>query len=315
MALRGYLAGEVAEDYADGLVSRREALRRLGLLGLGLTSATTILAACGGDDDGGESSSSSSESTSNAEGSDSSGADSTESSSTTPTTRGAPVTAEPVTFDSPVGALQAAVAIPAAPKGAVLVVHENRGLTPHFFDLVGRLATDGYAALCVDLLSSAGGTASLTDEAAVQAALGEADMETLLATLSAGIDELELRAPGVKIGTVGFCFGGAMVWNMLQAGDSRLSAASPFYGPAPPSPEFSRADAAVFAVYAGNDDRVNASREEAVAALEASGLTYKVKTFEGVDHAFFNDTGPRYDEAAATEAYALLLDWFGQHLA
>ena len=71
----------------------------------------------------------------------------------------------------------------------------------------------------------------------------------------------------------------------------------------------------MFAVYAGNDDRVNASREEAVAALEASGLTYKVKTFEGVDHAFFNDTGPRYDEAAATEAYALLLDWFGQHLA
>ena len=284
------------------------------MLGLGLTSATTILAACGGDDDGGESSSSSSESPPVTEGSDSGGADSNGSSSTTPTTHGAPVTAEPVTFDSPVGALQAAVAIPAAPKGAVLVVHENRGLTPHFFDLVGRLATDGYAALCVDLLSSAGGTGSLTDEAAVQAALGEADMETLLATLSAGIDELELRAPGVKIGTVGFCFGGAMVWNMLQAGDSRLRRRHRSTAPRPES-GVQRAEPAVFAVYAGNDDRVNASREEAVAALEASGLTYKVKTFEGVDHAFFNDTGPRYDEAAATEAYALLLDWFGQHLA
>ena len=30
-----YLAEEIAEDHADGLVSRREALRRLGLLGLG----------------------------------------------------------------------------------------------------------------------------------------------------------------------------------------------------------------------------------------------------------------------------------------
>ena len=51
MALRDYLAGEVAEDCAAGFVTRREALRRLGLLGLGLASATTLLAACGGDDD------------------------------------------------------------------------------------------------------------------------------------------------------------------------------------------------------------------------------------------------------------------------
>ena len=55
---------------------------------------------------------------------------------------------------------------------------------------------------------------------------------------------------------------------------------------------------------------MNASRDRAVAALEVAGLTHEVKTFDGVDHAFFNDTGPRYDEAAATEAYALVLDWF-----
>ena len=60
---------------------------------------------------------------------------------------------------------------------------------------------------------------------------------------------------------------------------------------------------------------MNASRDRAVAALEVAGLTHEVKTFDGVDHAFFNDTGPRYDEAAATEAYALVLDWFGRYLA
>ncbi|MDT7562479.1 MAG: carboxymethylenebutenolidase, partial [Pseudonocardiales bacterium] len=47
MALRNYLVGEVAEDFADGLLTRREALRRLGLLGLGVTSAGALLAACG----------------------------------------------------------------------------------------------------------------------------------------------------------------------------------------------------------------------------------------------------------------------------
>ena len=39
-----YLAEEIAEDHADGLVSRREALRRLGLLGLGGAAAASLLA-------------------------------------------------------------------------------------------------------------------------------------------------------------------------------------------------------------------------------------------------------------------------------
>ena len=57
-----------------------------------------------------------------------------------------------------------------------------------------------------------------------------------------------------------------------------------------------------------------ASREAATAALEQAGLTHEIVTYPGVNHAFFNDTGARYDQAAATEAYAKVLDWFGQHL-
>jgi carboxymethylenebutenolidase len=37
--------------------------------------------------------------------------------------------------------------------------------------------------------------------------------------------------------------------------------------------------------------------------------------FDGVDHAFFNDTGSRYDANAASQAYQAMLDWFGRHLA
>ena len=67
-------------------------------------------------------------------------------------------------------------------------------------------------------------------------------------------------------------------------------------------------------VYAEQDARVNASREAAAAALEQAGLTHEIVTYPGANHAFFNDTGPRYDQAAATQAYAKVLDWFGQHL-
>ena len=72
--------------------------------------------------------------------------------------------------------------------------------------------------------------------------------------------------------------------------------------------------AAVLAIYAGLDDRVNASRDRAVAALEAAGLTYEVQTYDGADHAFFNDTGPRYNAEAATDAYRRVLAWFRTHL-
>ena len=306
MAMRDYLISEIVQDTVDGLLTRREALRRLGLFGLGIGSASALLAGCGDDGSGGDGEAAAVSTTI---------APSTTSAPTSTTAApAAPPAAELVRFEGPAGELQAAVAEAADPTGAVLVVHENRGLTPHFFDLVSRLAADGYTALSVDLVSRQGGTAALADEGAAQAALGETATEDLVADLRAGIDELERRAPGVAVGTVGFCFGGAMVWNLLAAGEDRLAAAAPFYGPAPDGADFSGTDAAVFAVYAELDDRVNASRDAATAALEAAGLTHEVKTFPGVDHAFFNDTGARYDADAAAEAYADLLAWFGEHL-
>jgi carboxymethylenebutenolidase len=304
MALRGYLVGEVTQDFADGLLTRREALRRLVLLGVSLNAATALLAACG--DGGGEgtagprATAEDSPATTDAQ---------------TPGATGSPVPGESVTFAGPSGDLHGAWAAPTQPRGAVLVIHENRGLTPHFFDVVGRFSRDGYSALCVDLLSPEGGTASLTDPAAAPSALGNAPVERLLGDLQAGIDEVQRRTPGADVGTVGFCFGGGMVWNLLQAGEQRLAAAVPFYGPAPENPDFNRAKAAVLAIYGELDSRVNASRDRAEAALKAAGLTYEVRVFPGADHAFFNDTGQRYNAQAATEAYRAVLDWYNTYLA
>jgi carboxymethylenebutenolidase len=70
----------------------------------------------------------------------------------------------------------------------------------------------------------------------------------------------------------------------------------------------------VLGIYAEQDARVNATREAATAALEAAELPHEIVTYPGANHAFFNDTGPRYNEAAATQAYDKVLDWFGRHL-
>jgi carboxymethylenebutenolidase len=69
------------------------------------------------------------------------------------------------------------------------------------------------------------------------------------------------------------------------------------------------------AIYGELDERVNASRERTKAALAKAGLPHEIVTFPGANHAFFNDTGARYDPKSAQEAYRKLLDWFGRYLA
>jgi carboxymethylenebutenolidase len=305
VALEGYLAEEIALDCAHGHISRREALRRLGLLGVGATSAAALLAACG--DDG---SSASADSTAPASPAPTSG-------STGASTTAAPdaTASEDVSFPGPNGDLLGIWSEAADPQGAVLVIHENRGLTPDIRAIPPRLAADGYSALAVDLLSEEGGTAAVGDEAAAFAALAAAGEDRLVADLHAAVDELERRAPSSNFAVIGFCFGGGMTWALLDDGEPRLAAAVPFYGPAPAEPDFSGSSAAVLGIYAELDDRVNATRDAAEAALQRADLTYELRTFPGVDHAFFNPARPSYDAEASAEAYQAMLDWFGEHLA
>jgi carboxymethylenebutenolidase len=294
-ALQRYLVEEIAIDHADGLLSRREALRRLGLMGMSAAAATTLLAACAGDRE------------------PATGASPTGAAPAGPT----PLPTQPITFTGTDGGeLQAAWA-PAAgqPFGAALVIHENRGLTDHIRSVAGRLAASGYSALAVDLLSEEGGTAALGDSANATAALGKVPPERFVRDMKAALGELSQRVPGGKLAAVGFCFGGGMVWRLLASGEPRLSAAVPFYGPLPETPDFSKSGAAVLGIYAANDTRITSTKDPAEAALTQAGLPHELVVYPGVDHAFFNDTGARYDPTAAAQAYQKMLDWFGRYLA
>jgi carboxymethylenebutenolidase len=293
-----YLTEEVVEDYSDGMLSRREALRRLGLLGVAVTVASMLLAAC------------------DAANQDGAGGPAPGSSEGAAAAGPSPRPTEAVTFDGPEGSqLLGAWAAADEPRGCVLVVHENRGLTDHIRSVAGRLAASGYSALAVDLLSEEGGTASFKDEGEVTAALNGVPDTRFVADMKAAISELERRTPEAKIGAVGFCFGGAMVWTLLASGEPRLAAAVPFYGPLPEGADLAGSrNAAVLGVYAEQDTRVNASRDAARTALERAGLTHEIVTYPDAGHAFFNDTGQRYNAVAAAAAYTKLLDWFGSHL-
>jgi carboxymethylenebutenolidase len=305
----GYLTEEVVEDYSDGIITRREALHRLGLLGMASVVAVPLLAAC--DAGGGSTAPTPS-------GSSSAGAPSASASSAGSATPAGPSAraTEAITFAGPEDRqLQGAWVAAEEPRGAVLVIHENRGLTDHIRSVAGRLASSGYSALALDLLSEEGGTASFPGEAEVSAALNNVPDGRFVADMKAAVGELARRTPKAKIGAVGFCFGGGMVWSLLAAGEPRLAAAAPFYGPLPDGADFAGSpNAAVLAMYGEQDERVNASRDAARAALEKASLTHQLVTFPGAGHAFFNDTGQRYNPAAASSAYQQLTAWFGQHL-
>lgn len=296
-----YLVEEVGIDCADGLISRREALRRLALMGVGAAAASSLLAACANDV---------------AERPEASASPTT--SGATPTATPDPTTGalatEAIEFTGPNGKLFGGYAAAEDAKGAVLVIHENRGLKEHFNNVAGRLARDGYSALALDLLSEEGGTAALNDDAQAMAALGAAPPARFVADMKAGLDELERRNPDAALGIIGFCFGGGQVWSMLQDGDERLAAAAPFYGTPPEPADFSESKAAVLAVYGALDTRVGATRQAAQDAVDKAGLANKFLVYEGADHAFFNDTGARYNPEAAGEVYQELLEWFGRYL-
>jgi len=223
---------------------------------------------------------------------------------------------EAITFNGPNGPLQGAFAAAPNPRGAVLVIHENRGLNDHIRTVVGRFAAAGFTAIGLDLLSEEGGTASL-DPNNVPTQFGViagSAPDRFVSDMKACLDELQRRAPNAKIGAVGFCFGGGMIWQLLASKDPRIEAAAPFYGTPPTNADFTGSNAAVLAFYGELDTRVTSTRDTADAALTAAGLTHEMVTEPGANHAFFNDTGANYNAAGAADAWTRVLAWFSANL-
>ena len=219
-------------------------------------------------------------------------------------------------FDGPNGALKGYLSRPKAGgrRGSVLVIHENRGLNPHIRDVARRVALAGYNALALDFLSPLGGTPA--DEDAARALFAKLDRADAAENGLAALAFLKsLPASNGRLGTVGFCWGGAMV-NQLAVFAPDLDAAVCFYGMAPELLLVPQIKARLQLHYAGVDERINAGREAFESAMKAAGVRYQSYLYEGRQHAFHNDTNAgRYDEASARLAWSRTLALFAETLA
>lgn len=196
----------------------------------------------------------------------------------------------------------------------VLVCHENRGLTEHIKDVTRRLAKAGYFALAVDLLSRQGGTLEVGSDN-VPGVLGQTPEEQFIQDFLSGWRYIHEQPQALieRVGMTGFCFGGGVTWRVATH-MPELLAAVPFYGPHPPVEDISSIQAAVLAIYAERDQRINQGIPAVQQAMQENNKVFEIVVYPDTDHAFHNDTGSRYNQEAAVDAWRRTLAWFEQYL-
>ena len=201
-----------------------------------------------------------------------------------------------------------------AREGSVIVIHENRGLNDHGRDVARRVALSGFHAVAVDFLSPLGGTPA--DENQARDLIGKLDLTASTAHAVAMLDQLARRPGGNgKVGVVGFCWGGAFVNRLAVAAGDKLDVGVSYYGVAPDPSEAARVSAPLVIQLAGLDERVNKSAFPWITALRAAGKPVKYFLYDGVNHAFNNDTSAeRYNKAASDLAWKRTIAAFRTHL-
>jgi len=228
------------------------------------------------------------------------------------------IVAEYIEYPSPNGhgQVRGYLVRPKAAKGKVpgiVVVHENRGLNPYIEDVARRVAKAGFIALAPDGLSSVGGYPGNDDKG--RELQQKVDQQKLMNDFFAAIEYL--RASDLttdKVGITGFCYGGG-VSNAASVAYPELAAAVPFYGRQAKPEDVGRIKAPLLFHFAETDPNVNGTWPAYEAALKAAGTKYEAYIYPGTNHGFHNDSTPRYDEAAAKQAWDRTIAWFQRYLA
>jgi carboxymethylenebutenolidase len=195
----------------------------------------------------------------------------------------------------------------ARPKGntklpGVIVIHENRGLNAHIEDVTRRVALEGFHAMAPDALSSLGGTPE--DPQIAIKMIGRLNPQETTKNFLAAVKYLKTRPLSTgKIGVVGFCWGGAMA-NQIAVNAPDLAAAVPYYGRPPASEDVPKIKASLLLHYAGTDEFINKAIPAYEDALKKAAVDYRIYMYPGALHAFNNDTNAeRYNEEAAQIAW------------
>lgn len=195
----------------------------------------------------------------------------------------------------------------------VIVIHENRGLNAHIKDVTRRLALEGFHAFAPDFLTPYGGTPA--DDDMARDMFAKLPIAQAIGSAVEVVADFKEKDARTKVGAIGFCWGGGVV-NSLATASLGLDAGVVYYGVAPKSEDVPNIKAAMMLHHAGLDTRVNATLPAYEAALKAASVSHRLFMYEGVQHAFNNDTSlERYDGKAAALAWSRTVGFLKERLA
>ena len=311
-----YLIHEFVDDWRDGYLSRREMIKRILYITGGVAATATVLTQLGVTPMTRAAMAQETVSTPSAE----------PMSPLTVASDDPRVLGEDITFPAADGTeIMAYQARPNPDSGTpmamvvpplVLICHENRGLTEHIRDVTRRYAVEGYVACALDLLSRNGGMAAVADPAEIPGLLSNTESQVFVDDFKAALTYYQSQSfvDATRSAMTGFCFGGGVTW-LASTEMPELKATAPFYGPPPPLDQVPAIKAAVLGVYSDDpEDFANEGRGELETALTEAGVTFEFIIYPDTQHAFNNDTGPRYNEEQALQAWTDTLAWFRQYL-
>jgi carboxymethylenebutenolidase len=201
----------------------------------------------------------------------------------------------------------------AGSQPGLVLVHEWWGLNEHVKDLTRRFAEQGYVVLAPDLYDGA----STKDPEEAGKLMQGLDKAKALDTLNGAVAYLQglPAVDGENIGVTGFCMGGTYAL-LLAAHNKSVKASAPFYGDVPTDDELKDLSAPVLFIGAENDFWITKEKMDRLdEGLKNYGKEGEVKVYEGVGHAFFNDTRPEaYDKDAAEDAWRRVTRFFAEKL-
>jgi carboxymethylenebutenolidase len=195
---------------------------------------------------------------------------------------------------------------------AMIVIHENQGLTAWEPTVADRLAGKGYVAAAVDLPSAMFGLYPADSGRAYISRLTPEGVTTSLDAVYAYLNGLGAVKQDA-IGAIGFCWGGGQTFR-YATNNPKLKAAVVCYGPAPDSTSLQRINAKVLGVYGENDNRINSQLPMVVELMNRYGKSFSPDSYPGTGHGFLKPGRRGHDTDQPEKAWARILDFLGDNL-
>jgi len=196
----------------------------------------------------------------------------------------------------------------------IIVIHEWWGLNDNIRTMADKLADNGYVALAVDLYQ---GKVAETPENAKKYMMESMDRsEMLIENLKGAYAYLKEENNVMKVGTIGWCFGGGWSLNTAINLPREIDATVIYYGRlVTDSDKLEPLKMPILGIFGAEDQGIPVENVRAFeSVLNEVDKDASIHIYEGANHAFANPSGTRYDQEAAEDAWEKTINFFNENL-